>query len=93
MGSAREGRKIEAKKKTLKKTFAREGTTYPYKRTPELILMAGEVIPGFEIFADYVNRVKQAVAIEVPGVVEELIVDEEEPKEDVATPEEKTVDD
>ena len=37
--------KIEAKKGTLEETFAREGTPYPYKGTPEPFLMAGEVIP------------------------------------------------
>ena len=47
--------KIEAKKGTLEEAFKREGTTYPYKGTPEPILMAEEVIPEFEIFADYVN--------------------------------------
>ena len=50
--------KIEAKKGTLKETFAREGTTCPYKGTPEPILMAGEVILRFDIFADYVNGAK-----------------------------------
>ena len=54
--------KIEAKKGTLKITFFREGTKYPYQGTPEPILMAGEVIPGFEIFADYVNKGKRVVA-------------------------------
>ena len=50
--------KVEAKKGTLKTTFFREGTKYPYQGTPEPILMAREVIPGFEIFADHVNRGK-----------------------------------
>ena len=36
--------------------------------------MAGEVILGFEIFADYVDRGKRAVADEAPVIVEELIV-------------------
>ena len=85
--------KIEAKKGTLEATFAREGTTYPYKGTLELILMAGEIIFGFKIFADYVNGVKKTNVIEISVGVEELIVAEEEPKEDVATPEVKTADD
>ena len=41
--------KVEAKKRTLKITFFREGTKYPYQGTPELILMAGEVIPSLPI--------------------------------------------
>ena len=69
---------VEAKKKTLKMTFFREGTKYPYQGTPEPILMAGKVIPGFEIFAYYVNRGKRAVVNEAPVIVEELIMDEEE---------------
>ena len=85
--------KIEAKKGTLKITFFREGTKYPYQGTPEPILMAGEVIPGFEIFADHVDRGKQTVADEAPVIVEELIVAEEEPKEDVAIPEVKATED
>ena len=55
--------------------------------------MAGEVIPGFEIFVDYVNRGKQVVADETPVIVEELIVAEEEPEEVVAIPESKAIDD
>ena len=55
--------------------------------------MAGEIIPGFEIFADHVNREKRAVADEAPVIVEELIVAEEEPKEDVAITEVKATDD
>ena len=85
--------KIEAKKGTLKITFFREGTKYPYQGTPEPILMAGEVIPGFEIFADYVDRGKRTVADEAPVVVEELIMAEEEPKEDVAIPKVKATED
>ena len=42
--------------------------------------MAGEVIPGFEIFADHVNRGKRTVANEAPVIVEELIVAEEDPR-------------
>ena len=50
--------------------------------------MAGEVIPGFEIFVEYVNGVKKADVIEVSmdASMEELIVAEEKPKEEVATP-------
>ena len=55
--------------------------------------MAWEVIPGIEIFTDHVDRGKRTVADEAPVIVEELIVAEEEPKEDVATPEVKTADD
>ena len=55
--------------------------------------MAGEVIPGFEIFAKYVNRVKKSNITEVLVDVEELIVTEEEPKEEIATPKVKTTDD
>ena len=55
--------------------------------------MVGEVISGFEIFAEYVNRVKKADVNEVLADVEELIVAEEEPKENVATPEVKTTND
>ena len=82
-----------AKKGTLKITFFREGTKYPYQGTPEPILMAGEVIPGFKIFADYMNKGKQVVADETPVIVEELIVAEEEPKEVVAIPESKATND
>ena len=52
--------------------------------------MAGEVIPGFEIFTDYVNKGKQVVANEAPMMVEELIVAEEEPEEVIAIPELKS---
>ena len=55
--------------------------------------MAGEVIPGFEIFAEYVDKVKKVDAIEAPVDVEELIMAEEEPTEDVTTPEVKTTND
>ena len=55
--------------------------------------MVGEVIPGFEIFADYVNKGKQAVADETPVIVEELVVAEEEPEEVVAIPESKATND
>ena len=55
--------------------------------------MAGEIISGFEIFADYVNGVKKADVTEIFTGVEELIVAEEEPKEDVTTSEVKTTDD
>ena len=55
--------------------------------------MAGEVILGFEIFADFVNKVKRTDEAEIPTYVEELIVAEEKSKEDVATPEVKTTDD
>ena len=75
----------EAKKGTLKETFVREGTGCLYMGTPEPILMAGEVIPGFEIFADYVNGAKQAEAVKVLVDVEELILAEEEPEENTAT--------
>ena len=44
-----------ARKKTLKETFAREGTGCSYRGTPELVLVAGEVILGFEIFTEYLN--------------------------------------
>ena len=52
--------------------------------------MAGEVIPGFEIFAEYVDKVKKANIVEASVDVKELIVAEEEPKEEVATPDVKT---
>ena len=58
---------IEAKKKTLEMTFFREGTKYPYQGTPEPILMAGEVIPGFEIFAEHLNMVKKDAVIGAPA--------------------------
>ena len=48
--------------------------------------MAGEVITGFEIFVNYVNRGKQVVADKTPIIMEELIVAEEEPEEVVAIP-------
>ena len=86
-------KKIEAKKGTLKETFTRKGTTYPYKGTPEPILMDGEVILGFEIFADYVNKGKRVVADETSVIMEELVVAEEEPEEVVAIPESKATDD
>lgn len=75
----------EAKKSMLKETFIREGIGCSYMGTPELILMAGEVIPRFEIFADYVKGAKQAEVVKVPMDVEELVLAEEEPKEDTAT--------
>ena len=56
----------------LKEIFAREGTCCLHMGINELILMAGEVIPGFEIFTEYVNGVKQAAAIEVPANIEVL---------------------
>ena len=77
----------------MKITFFREGTKYPYQGIPEPILMAGEVLPGFKIFADHVNRGKRAIADEAPVIVEELIVAEKEPEEDIAIPEVKTTDD
>ena len=55
--------------------------------------MAGEIIPGFDIFADYVNGAKKADVTKIPTGVEELIVAEEEPKENIATPKVKTTDD
>ena len=85
--------KIEAKKGTLKTTFFREGTKYPYQGTPKPILMAREVSPRFEIFIDYMDKGKRAITDEAPVIVEELIVAEEEPKEDVAIPEVKATDD
>ena len=88
-------KEVGARKNILKETFARESTGYSYKGTPEPILMAEEVIPDFEIFAEYVNRVKKADVAEVPidASMEELIVAEEEPKEELATSEVKTTDD
>ena len=68
---------IEAKKKTLKMNFFREGTKYPYQGTPEPILMAGEIIPGFEIFAEHLNRAEKDVVVRAPVDIEELIVAEE----------------
>ena len=67
-----------------------EGASCPYKGTPEPILMAGKVIPGFEIFAKYVNGVKKANAEDIP--MEELILAEEELEEDVAASELKDID-
>ena len=71
-------------------TFFREGTKYPYQGTPEPILMAGEVIPGFEIFAEHLNRAEKDVVVGAPVDIEELIVAEEEPEGETATPDEKT---
>ena len=84
---------IESKKKTLWETFTREGTSCSYKGTPEPILVAGEVIPGFEIFTEYVNGVEKEDVIKFPTDLEELIVVEEEPKEDTTTPKVKSIDD
>ena len=92
-GQLEKEEEVEVKKKTLKETFAREGIGCSYKGAPELILMAGEVIPGFEIFVEYMNGVKKDDVTEVPVDVKELIVAEEEPKEDVATLEVKTTND
>ena len=93
-GQLEKEEKVEAKKKTLKETFVRERTGCSYKGTPEPILMAGEVIPGFEKFTNYVNGVKKANVTEVfaDASVEELIVTEEEPKEDTVTPKVKATD-
>ena len=68
----------------------REGTSCTYKGTPKPILMAGEVIPGFEIFVEYVNEIKKTDTVDVP--VEELILAEEELEEDITTLELKDVD-
>ena len=49
------------------------------------------MIPRFEIFTEYVNGLKKADVVDAS--MEELIVAEEEPKEDIATPKVKIIDD
>ena len=58
-----------------------EGIGYQYKGTPEPLMLARKLVPKFEIFANYVNRVKEAVIKE--AIVEELALPLES-KEDIA---------
>ena len=51
--------------------------------------MAGEIIPGFEIFADHLNMVKKDAVIGALVDIKELIVAEERPEEDATAPEKK----
>ena len=55
--------------------------------------MVGEVIPGFEIFAEHLNMVKKDVELKAPVDIEELIVADEELERGAATPDKKTVGD
>ena len=52
-----------------------EGANYPYTGKPEPLLIADKLIPGFEIFNEEVNGIREPVVKEV--VVEEIVLSEE----------------
>ena len=52
-----------------------ESTNYPYISKPEPLLVADKLVPGFEIFTEEVNGIREPVVKET--VVEELVLSEE----------------
>ena len=81
--------RTKLKKKALWEIFVEEGTNYPYTGNPKLLVVAREVISGFEIFTEYVNGVKIGTN-DAEVIVEELLIDPES-KEYITAPELKDV--
>ena len=67
-----------------------EGANYPYTGKPEPLLIADKLIPGFEIFAEKVNGIREPIVKE--AVVEEPVLSEE-PEEVIPAVEQKKAND
>ena len=67
--------KAKAKKKMLWQTFIKNGANYPYTGKPKPLMIVEKLVPGFKIFAEEVNGIKELI-IEEP-MVEELVQAEE----------------
>ena len=72
MEKTRKAKRKSKKKKALWETFMEKGANYPYTGKPESLLIADKLVPGFEIFAEEMNGIREPVVEEV--VVEELVL-------------------
>ena len=90
IGRLRRARRQSSRKKTLWETFMEEGTNYPYAGKPKPLMIADKLVPGFEIFIEEMNEIREPVVKE--AVIEELVLSEE-PEEVIPAPERKEADD
>ena len=70
--SGKEKPRTELKKESLWETFVNEGTRYPYEGALNPLMIVKKLVPGFDIFIEHLNGIKEVV-IEEP-IVEELVL-------------------